>query len=59
MDKRVFLEVLKAFSLGGLFGLAFVYFTKSDSYILRPIIFGLIFVSIHARNNSYRKQEQK
>ncbi|GEC79635.1 hypothetical protein [Flavobacterium aquatile] len=59
MDKGIFLEVLKAFSLGVLFGLIFVYFTDSKSYILRPIVFGLFFVTMHASNNSYKKPEQK
>ena len=58
MDKRVIVESLKAFSVGAIIGLIIMYFRNSENFAT-PIAFGILALSFHARNNSYKKIDQK
>jgi hypothetical protein len=58
MDKRVIIESLKAFSVGAIIGLIIMYFRNSENFAT-PIAFGILALSFHARNNSYKKIDQK
>ncbi|WP_395052843.1 hypothetical protein [Flavobacterium sp.] len=50
---KIFIECLKGFSVGAIFGLLIIYFRKLDSFV--PIIIcGFVTMSIHIRNNSYK-----
>lgn len=48
------MECAKAFGLGALIGFAIKYVRNLDSYA-PVIIIGILFLSAHARNNSYFK----
>jgi hypothetical protein len=56
MNNKVLLECIKSFSIGAIIGLIFMYFRKTDSFLM-PVIFGFITLSIHARNNTYIKNK--
>ncbi len=56
MNIKVLLECIKAFSVGAIIGLIFMYFRDTNSFKY-PIIFGIITLSIHARNNTYIKNK--
>jgi len=55
MKKSAFTECLKAFAVGAVIGLFVMYLGKLDS-VKTPIVFGIIAISIHARNNVYQKK---
>ena len=56
MNKRIVLECVKAFAVGAIIGLLMMYFLKIESLKI-PIVFGIIAISIHARNSIYVKKE--
>lgn len=56
-NKKIAIESLKAFGLGAVIGYIIKLVSGSSSFKM-PIILGVIFLSIHARNNSYKKEEK-
>ncbi|WP_395045483.1 hypothetical protein [Flavobacterium sp.] len=48
---KIFIECLKGFSVGAIFGLLIIFFRKLDSFV--PIIIcGLVTMSMYIRNHS-------
>lgn len=58
INKKLVLECVKAFGLGALIGFVIKYISGSDSYRM-VFVLGVLFLSIHARNNSYSKNNNK
>jgi hypothetical protein len=54
MNGKVIQECIKAFSVGTFIGLVIMYFSYTNS-VKYPLIFGIMALSIHARNNTYIK----
>ena len=56
MNNKLLLECIKAFSIGAVIGLVVMCFSDTNSFRY-PIFFGIITLSIHARNNTYIKNK--
>lgn len=56
MNRKVIIECIKAFSVGAIIGLVVMYFSDTNS-VKSPIFFGIMALSIHARNNTYIKNK--
>jgi len=55
---KILIECVKAFGFGALIGFGIKYLRNIDSYA--PVfIIGFVFLSAHARNNSYLKNNNK
>jgi hypothetical protein len=55
---RILTECIKAFTIGALLGFAIKYVRNLDSFA-PVLIIGILFLSAHARNNSYFTNNNK
>jgi F0F1-type ATP synthase assembly protein I len=55
---KILIECVKAFGLGALIGFGIKYLSGSDSYRM-VFVLGFFFLGMHARNNSYLKNNNK